>query len=278
MEQQNWKESLREFEYDIDGNLKPKRIVCELEKKENSFTRKDYFDFSLRLVSALAIFIPLIIFIQQQKAETRKQKSIYQTEVFTGTISELHLIEKTQLNTSDFVKHKEKLISELYPKILITNNQNVIDTFNVIYDILNFSSIMTEAYGSLINLRFGSNVVIGTDSSFIVPIYYGYDREQEFLKSYSVYKEWKPSSLTSLEITDDFRKQSLKIFDPIAELLPIRGVDSDTLRKLQWRISNGIDSAKVISYKFSEFIKSNLKKYIVNFDSLCLRQIIIDNR
>jgi hypothetical protein len=138
MKKKNWIETKRECEIGADGELVTKKVTLELEK-EKGLERKEIIDISLRFVSLLAIFIPVLLFFQQQKAERDKQKALFQLEVYSNVTTKLHSMINLPISSKDFETTRSDLFYDIYPKLKLLNERLVTDSFGKLKDIINFS-------------------------------------------------------------------------------------------------------------------------------------------
>src|SRR3954462_10443868 len=126
MDKSKWIETKKECEFDEKGELVVKKVTLELETKKG-LEKKDLIDISLRLVSLLAIFIPILLFFQQQKAERDKQKALFQLEVYSNVTTKLHSMLNVPINSKEFEITKNELFYTIYPKLKLVNDKAVTD-------------------------------------------------------------------------------------------------------------------------------------------------------
>jgi len=138
MNKTRWIETKKECEIDEKGELVIKKVTLELEKHKG-LERKDIIDISLRLVSLLAIFIPILLFFQQQKAERDKQKALFQLDVYSNVTTKLHSLVNVPISSKEFEITKNELFYDIYPKLKLLNDKVVTDTFAKLKDIINFT-------------------------------------------------------------------------------------------------------------------------------------------
>src|SRR3954453_8109164 len=138
MKKKNWIETKRECEIGENGELITKKVTLELEK-EKGLEKKEIIDISLRLVSLLAIFIPVALFFQQQKAERDKQKALFQLDVYGNVTLRLHAMADMPVSGKQFETSKNELFYNIYPRLKLLNDKALTDTFAKIKDIINFT-------------------------------------------------------------------------------------------------------------------------------------------
>jgi hypothetical protein len=151
MKKKNWIETKRECEIGENGELITKKVTLELEK-EKGLEKKEIIDISLRLFSLLAIFIPVLLFFQQQKAERDKQKALFQLEVYSNVTTKLHSMINLSIRSKEFETTRNDLFYDIYPKLKLLNEKVVTDSFAPLKDIINFSyglSTVSNAADSL---------------------------------------------------------------------------------------------------------------------------------
>ena len=154
MSKTEWIETKKEGEIDDNGTLIIKKVTLERTKQKHlGLERKDIIDISIRLISLGAIFIPLLLFYKQQKAERDKQKSFFQLELYSSTTTELHSILNKPFGSSEFDQTKNRLLYEIYPKLRLLSEDVVTDTFLVLKDIIDYASITSTAFNNCDSLK-----------------------------------------------------------------------------------------------------------------------------
>ncbi|MEJ7767476.1 MAG: hypothetical protein WKF89_06675 [Chitinophagaceae bacterium] len=154
MSKPEWIETRKECDVNEEGKLVVKKVTLERRKRIYlGLERKDIIDISIRLISLGAIFIPLLLFYKQQKAERDKQKTFFQLELYSTTTTELHSLTNKPLGSKEFDLSKNKLLYEIYPKLRLLSENVVTDTFLVLKDIIGFSSILSKAFNHCDTLK-----------------------------------------------------------------------------------------------------------------------------
>lgn len=130
MNEPKWVETKKEYDITDTGERVPKKVTLEpFKKKYAGFEKKEAIDVVLRLVSLLAIFIPLWLFFQQQKAELNKQKVLFQLDLYAQITTELHSLLDRPFNNTQFEDSRTKLFYELDPKLKLLGDSKVISKF-----------------------------------------------------------------------------------------------------------------------------------------------------
>ena len=80
MGKEKWIETRKEFITTDSGDLGPPKIIHEKDRSAE-FNRKEILEIVFRSIAALAIAIPIMIFIGQRSAEIRKQKELFKSMV-----------------------------------------------------------------------------------------------------------------------------------------------------------------------------------------------------
>lgn len=144
MQQPEWIETKKECEVTETGELITKRVT--LERADRRLEKKDRIDISLRFLGLAAIFIPLWLFFQQQQSERDKQKALFQLDLYSNTTSELHSMINWPLQSHEFELSKNKILYQLYPKVVLLNDKAVIDSFRVIKDMITYASFVSDIF------------------------------------------------------------------------------------------------------------------------------------
>ncbi len=130
MNEPKWVETKKEYDITDTGERVPKKVTLEpFKKKYAGFEKKEAIDVVLRVVSLLAIFIPLWLFFQQQKAELNKQKVLFQLDLYAQITTELHSLLDRPFNNLQFENSRTKLFYELDPKLKLLGDSKVISKF-----------------------------------------------------------------------------------------------------------------------------------------------------
>src|SRR4051794_15364798 len=152
MNKPKWIETRKECEIGENGELITKKVTLELEKYKG-LEKKDLIDISLRLVSLLAIFIPILLFFQQQKAERDKQKALFQLDVYGNVTTKLHAMADMPISSKQFESTKNELFYNIYPKLKLLNEKPISDTFGKIKDIINFTYGLSTVFNAADSLN-----------------------------------------------------------------------------------------------------------------------------
>jgi len=164
MDKSKWIETKKECEINENGDLITKKITLELSKnKYFGLEKKDIIDTVLRFIGLAAIFLPLWLFYQQQNAERNKQKALFQMDVYSHAVTELHSLLNKPMCSQEFEKSKNILLFDIYPKLVLLSDKTVIDTFKSIKNIIEFSSIMCDGFklsDSLYNMTYNMEEIL----------------------------------------------------------------------------------------------------------------------
>jgi hypothetical protein len=144
MDEPKWIETKKEYSVSECGDLIPTKVTLELEKEKRAgLERKEIIDISLRVVSLLAIFIPIVLFFKQQNAERDKQKALFQLEIYSKTTTLTHSITNTELGSSEFEQIKNNILYEIYPKHVLLNEKSITDTLAALKDVISYTSMIS---------------------------------------------------------------------------------------------------------------------------------------
>lgn len=125
MSEPKWVETKKEFDITDTGERVPRKVTLEpFKKKYAGFEKKEAIDVGVRVLSLMAIFIPLWLFFQQQKAEVNKQKVLFQLDLYAQITTELHSLLDRPFNNTQFEDSKAKLFYELDPKLKLLGNSS----------------------------------------------------------------------------------------------------------------------------------------------------------
>jgi len=152
MNKPRWIETRKECEIAENGELVTKKETLEREKN-NGLEKKDLIDISLRFVSLLAIFIPIVLFFQQQKAERDKQKALFQLDVYGNVTTKLHAMADLPISGKQFEMSKNELFYNIYPRLKLLNDKPLTDTFAKIKDIINFTYGLSTVFNAADSLN-----------------------------------------------------------------------------------------------------------------------------
>ena len=155
-EKEKWIETKREYAVLDNGKSRLERYTTELKSdKGKRFEKKDWIDYSFKLISALAIAIPIILFYKQRENEIIKQRSQYQLDVITNTSTSLaNLLNQDPLN-KDYEEIRNRLFIELKTKMRLLNDQEINSGFNYLDSIERlyyFSNHLKASVDSLFRL------------------------------------------------------------------------------------------------------------------------------
>jgi len=133
MGKEKWIETRKEFATTDSGELGPPKVIHERDRS-TEFNRKEILEIVFRSVTVLAIVIPILIFIGQRSAEIEKQKELFKFEVFTNTSTSFHTMLDSKPGSKEYNDSKAKLFYELYPKLLLINDPDIIRTYDELKD------------------------------------------------------------------------------------------------------------------------------------------------
>ncbi|KQK24678.1 hypothetical protein AR438_15965 [Chryseobacterium aquaticum] len=136
MKSEKWLETKKEAEIDSDGKIVIKKITLERQK---GFERREIIDYAIKIIGVFAIGIPLILFYFNQKLEKEKQIRSKQLEVYSSTMTDLHKFSYINPFVQNYENEASKVLNEVYPKVLILNDKNVIKEFENLNEYIEFS-------------------------------------------------------------------------------------------------------------------------------------------
>jgi hypothetical protein len=131
---ERWIETRKEYDINPDGQLLLKKVTKELD----DFKRKDIIDFVLRILPLTAIFIPIIIFLLQQKREFERQKHLFELETYINTTTTIQLILNEEANKKEVLLAKDELFNKLYPKIKFINDKEIVNDVDTIKTMITY--------------------------------------------------------------------------------------------------------------------------------------------
>ena len=111
--------------------------------------KKEYIDFALRLVGLAAIFIPIVLFLAQQKNEFQRQKRLFEIEAYTSTATNIQVMLNKSLDNKEFSTAKDELYYKCYPKIKFINDSSIIHKLDTIKTYLDLYSILFQKHKDL---------------------------------------------------------------------------------------------------------------------------------
>ncbi|HZG25056.1 MAG TPA: hypothetical protein VEZ17_10770 [Chitinophagaceae bacterium] len=299
MSKTEWIETKKEGEIDENGKLIIKKVTLErTRKKYMGLERKDIIDISIRLISLGAIFIPLLLFYKQQKAERDKQKSFFQLELYSGTTTELHSILNKPLGSSGFDQTKNKLLYEIYPKLRLLSENVVTDTFLVLKDVIDYASVMSTAFNNCDSLRkqlgnfaetggAGLELKTGDQIGEVLSPYI-----QNVVNSERELLRWKPVTQKGQAFTTDHQRKAQEVFlslskdaHTLRESLRVKSYNSgDGLNELAGypdstnarlpdlalldRLSNSFDRVRSLRSGYVNIFNSQMQYYTTKLDSI----------
>lgn len=130
MTESEWKETKREFTVAENGELVPSKVTQELtskvEEPKSKWEPKDILDVVFRTLTLFAIGVPIMLFYWQRQEEINKQRQLFQLDVYTSTSVQLHIISSEDVSKEEFNSAKKRLLYELYPKIQLLNNPQIL--------------------------------------------------------------------------------------------------------------------------------------------------------
>lgn len=147
MKKIQWIETKKECDINDRGEYVVKNITLEAKNKTLlGFTKKDFIDLTVRILGLLAIFIPILLFFKQQNAEKSRQKSLLQVDIYSKTITELHALTNKPYGSLEFEESSKKIIYDLYPKLLLLNDANVISLMKPFNINIEFSLALSNVF------------------------------------------------------------------------------------------------------------------------------------
>ncbi|MFC0428901.1 hypothetical protein [Chryseobacterium scophthalmum] len=135
MKSEKWFETKKEAEIDSEGKIVVKKITLERQK---DFEKREFIDYAIKIIGVFSIGIPLVLFFFNQKLEKDKQIRNKQLETYTSTMTDLHKFSYINPFVQDYEKEASKVLNEVYPKVLILNDKNVIKEFENLNEYIEF--------------------------------------------------------------------------------------------------------------------------------------------
>ena len=164
MDNAKWVEIKREDEINENGEfITTKKTLEPFKKKYWGLEKKDIIDTTLRFIGLAAIFLPLWLFYQQQNAERNKQRALFQMDVYSKTVTELHSLLNKPICSQEFEKSNNIILFDMYPKLVLLGDKAVIDTFKSVKSLVEFSSIVCSGFrlsDSLYNLTYSMEQLV----------------------------------------------------------------------------------------------------------------------
>jgi hypothetical protein len=156
MGKEKWIETRKEFTTKDSGDLGPPKIIHERDRSAE-FNRKEILEIVFRSIAALAIAIPIMIFIGQRRAEIEKQKELFKFEVFTNTSTSFHTMLDSKPGSKEYNDSRAKLFYELYPKLLLINEPEIIRTYDELKD-----NLLVNEYNvkGIARINFSASLII----------------------------------------------------------------------------------------------------------------------
>lgn len=169
MSESKWVETKKEYDISDTGERVPKKVTLEpFKKKYAGFEKKEAIDVVLRVVSLLAIFIPLWLFFQQQKAELNKQKVLFQLDLYAQITTELHSLLDRPFNNAQFEDSRNRLFYELDPKLKLLGDSKVINKFKELKQNIPLYLLCSKINMNVDSFRhYSENILVHIKSSHI---------------------------------------------------------------------------------------------------------------
>ena len=290
----NWIETKKECEVGGEGNLITKTVILELEKeKENlwKYRPKEAIDLILRVFGIVAIAVPIILFYKGQQAERDKQKALFQLQIYTDATVEMHVLSEKNPGSAEFEQSKNKLFYQIYPKLRLLNDKPIVDTFRVLKDIIDFSSmayILFNNNDSLSDILYPflmKNRIERKGAFYFKGISekIGEIRIRTLDLTYKL-NDWRNDTEFSKRFTKDYHTQldSLnKVFfeaisteDEAANYIYqkiLTKPKDNAVWKLPEPKDDLVDNIKEIQYGFDQNVKKHMAPYISQIDSMMIR-------
>lgn len=156
MGKEKWIETRKEFTTKDSGDLGPPKIIHERDRS-SEFSKKEVLDIVFRSVTVLAIAIPILIFIGQRSAEIEKQKELFKFEVFTNTSTSFHTMLDSKPDSKEYNDSRAKLFYELYPKLLLIKDADIIRTYDELKDNLLVNEYNVKSFA---RINFSASLII----------------------------------------------------------------------------------------------------------------------
>ena len=271
---EQWKAVRKEVEVNEMGQEVPKRIIFELEKKKYlGFEKKDFIDFTLRIIGLTAIFIPVLLFYLQSKSESKKQKMLFQLDVYSKTSANVHTLLDQPVIDKNYEQVKNNFFYELYPKIILLDDKAVVkEIFEFKNHFILYSVIARQVYvvDSLVELSRKLSDLLED----MQPLYHYKKDSLEFIKTVEV-AERKYSELTEnivfvsglrgFDKNDTLLKNTGKRYEDFYHEFGEKSYFMLTIAKL---LGNYKYSSEIREYKTPEEIKGDKTNFNNEFQTI----------
>ncbi len=158
MRHNNWLETKRECEVDLDGNQVIKKVTLELQRRQIlGFDRKDFYDLIIRIIGLAAIFTPIFFFYLARNAEIKKQKTLLQFDIYSSTSKVINTLLNNDIESDEFKKSKDILFYDLSPKISLLYDREISKNLDSIKTLIDHSYKVYTELGRLDSLIFLGN-------------------------------------------------------------------------------------------------------------------------
>jgi len=292
----NWIETKKEYEVIEQGDLTPKRITLEPEKEKENLWRykpKEVIDLILRFVGIVAIAVPIILFYKGQQAERDKEKALFQLQIFTDATTEMHALANRKPGSPEFEQIKNKLFYQIYPKLRLLNDKPIVDTFRVMKDIIDFSSIAyilfnnVDSVSEMLRLFNIDRNFIKKESSYYKDIVDRICVARGRVLEMRIYN-WT----NEIESSKRFTKNYVALLDSqsheFLEAMLLKCMDAnntynhmfaDSLDTIKWKLTDPendlLDNITETRYDYDKNVRKQLKPYISKIDSMMIRSSIL---
>lgn len=259
---ENWSETKREYKVDENGNYSVEKVFFEINNSTKpTFTKKEKIEYLFKILGAISIFVPILIFLQQQKLEIRKQDRLKKMEIYSNAIVYLHSFSKTIPFNKDFELKSETILSEHYPKILFLNDSKIINEFEDLKLTIEYTNEINHLYSKLERIDSLSNIFITDDKSNFTQY------EEKFLNS---------------KLSDDFyylqnEKEKIKLFAS-QKIFGKNNTLKNSYKKVDSLIDNSINLLHDIQNKRLRDSIYPTNDFLAQMNSLSLALNIVNNK
>lgn len=122
---ENWNESERECNVMPNGDLIVQKVKLKKAKAKILGIEYEYFELALKTIGITAIFLPVWLFFQQQRAESSKRKALAKSEVYSKVTRTLHTILEKDMSDSSMKILWENLEYEIFPLVKLQEDEDV---------------------------------------------------------------------------------------------------------------------------------------------------------
>lgn len=142
-----WIEVKKEFDMNAAGEEVATKIYYEKQAINNAlFSKKELIDYLFKIIGILSIFIPIIIFFQQQNAEKRKSERLKKIELYSEATVALHSFSQNLFLDSNYNTKAEFILYGIYPRISFMDDKLIIKQIESIKNSIFFTGRVNKEF------------------------------------------------------------------------------------------------------------------------------------